>query len=111
MEINKPGGFLLFIMEKCAEISDQEMIEVEEIERKVQSLNNRGVITYDFRKGFNGDLTSDELYDDLVHFSDVGWVETDFSNPHCRLTDKGKRIIKKFEIPKDVQEDFNNIFY
>ncbi|MFA4956677.1 MAG: hypothetical protein WC556_06855 [Candidatus Methanoperedens sp.] len=110
MEIRKPGGFLLAIMKKIPERDKRGMVKIEDVENKIKLLNQRGVVTYRFQRGFNNDLASEEFYDDLRIFEDVGWIEIDFSNPHCKLTEKGERLVKEIEIPDLVKEKFNSIF-
>ncbi|MFZ3059785.1 MAG: hypothetical protein WA102_08595 [Candidatus Methanoperedens sp.] len=110
MEINKPGGFLLAIMERISEKNKGSMIKIEEIEDKIKLLTQKGVVTYGFQRGFDNDFASEEFYDDLRIFEDVEWIETDFSNPHCKLTEKGKRVVKEIEIPELVKDKFNSIF-
>lgn len=110
METNKPGGFLLAIMEKIPDKDDREMIKIEDIENKIRLLNQKGVVTYGFKRAFDNDFFSEELYDDLRIFEDIGWIETDFSNPHCKLTNRGKQIVKEIEIPELVKDKFNSIF-
>jgi len=110
VEIIKPGGFLIAIMGKTVEKDDRGMIKLEDLEDKIKKLEDMGVITYEFQRGFNGELASEEIFDDLRVFEDVGWVETDFSNPHCKLTDRGIQIFNELEIPEGIQEKFNKIF-
>ncbi|KAB2942179.1 MAG: hypothetical protein MPEBLZ_02639 [Candidatus Methanoperedens nitroreducens] len=110
MEINKPGGFLLAIMGNMVERDERDMIALEDIENKIKKFEEIGVITYGFQSGFNGDLASEEIFDDLRVFEDVGWIETDFTNPHCKLTENGKNIFKQLEIPERVRDKFNSLF-
>ncbi len=110
MEISKPGGFLLAIMEKIPERDKRGMAKIEDIENKIKLLNQRGVVTYRFQRGFNNDFASEEFYDDLRIFEDIGWIEIDFSNPHCKLTERGKRVVKEIDIPELIKEKFNSIF-
>lgn len=110
MEINKPGGFLLAIMKMIPERDERGMVKLEDIENKIKLLNQSGVVTYRFQRGFNNDFASEEFYDDLRIFEDVGWIDIDFSNPHCKLTERGERVVKEIEIPELVKEKFNSIF-
>lgn len=110
MEIIKPGGFLLTIMGRIDEKDERDMIKLEDIEAKIQELEQTGVITYEFQRGFDGELASEEIYDDLRVFEDVGWVETDFSNPHCKLTERGYQVLNELEMPENVKDKFDSIF-
>ena len=110
MEINKPGGFLLAIMGRIKKKDKRGMIEIEDIENKIKLLNQKGVITYGFQKGFDNDFASEDFYEDLRIFEDIGWLETDFSNPHCKLTEKGERFFEKIEMPVLVKAKFDSIF-
>ena len=111
MEIVKPGGFLLAIMgnDKIKK-NNRDMIKLEDIEAKIKKMEEIGIITYEFQRGFGGDLASDEIFDDLRIFEDVGWVETDFTNPHCKLTERGMQIFNELEIPVKIREKFDSIF-
>ncbi len=115
MEINKPGGFLLAAMKRMSGKDERDMIKsedikIEDIENKIKLLNQKGVVTYGFKRGFDNDFVSEELYDDLRIFEDVGWIKIDFSNPHCKLTDRGKQIVKEIEIPEIVKDKFESVF-
>jgi len=110
MEIVKPGGFLLAIMGNMIQENDQGMIKLEDIESKIKKLEEIGIITYEFQRGFDGNLASEEIYDDLRVFEDIGWVNTDFTNPHCNLTERGKEVIKELEMPENIREKFGSIF-
>lgn len=113
METSKPGGFLLNIidmMDKEQEKDERDMIKIEDIENKIKILNQKGLVTYGFQRGFDNDFVSEELYDDFRVFEDVGWLEMDLSNPHCKLTERGKCVVKEIEIPELVKDKFNSIF-
>lgn len=110
MEINKPGGFLLAIIGRIVEKDERGMIKIEDIENKIKRLEEMGIVTYGFQRGFNGDLASEEIFDDLRVFEDVEWIETDLTNPHCRLTEDGKKIVAQIEIPERIRDKFNRIF-
>ena len=111
MEINKPGGFLLAIMGRIVEKDNRGMVKLEDIENKIKKFEEAGIVTYGFQRGFDGDLASEEIFDDLRVFQDIGWIETDFTNPHCKLTENGKKIFEQLEIPERVKDKFNSLFF
>ena len=115
MEINKPGGFLLATMgnlqmKNLVEKDERGMLKIEDIENKIKKFEETGIITYGFQRGFDGDLVSEEIFDDLRVFEDVGWIEADLTNPHCKLTENGIKIFEQLEIPERVRDKFNSIF-
>ena len=109
MEINKPGGFLLAIIKKL-EKNESDMIDLRDIERKVKSLDREGIVTYRFRRGYAADFVSEEIYDDLGVFEDIGWLQMDYSNPHCKLTPRGRQIAQTLDLPEPAKAKFNIIF-
>jgi len=115
MEINKPGGFLLATMgnlqmKNLVEKDERGMLKIEDIENKIKNFEETGIITYGFQRGFDGDLVSEEMFDDLRVFEDVGWIEADLTNPHCKLTENGIKIFEQLEVPERVRDKFNSIF-
>ena len=101
MEVNKPGGFLLMLLERLSDTT------LQEIETKILELEKNGIITYDFVTGFGSDRVSLELVDDLKLFVDIGWVK--FINYQYKLTEQGKKKVKRFEIPSLAEEAFEKV--
>lgn len=105
MEINKPGGFLLLMLDR---LSDKNTT-IEYIESKIRRLEQFGIITYDFiPTGFDDEYVSIELVEDLRVFIDIGWVE--FIENEYKLTKRGTNKIKEFELPELAKDKFEKLF-
>ena len=104
MEINKPGGFLLLMLDKLS----NENTTLKNIESKFKEFEKSGIVTYDFIIAFGDDRVSLEIYKDLSLFIDVGWIK--FIDFEYKLTNRGIYQIKDYELPEVAKEKFEKLF-
>ena len=101
MEINKPGDFLLMLLDRLSDTS------LQEIETKIWELEKNDITTYDFVTGFGNDHVSLELVGDLKLFVDIGCVK--FINNQYKLTEQGRKKVNGFKLPSSAKEAFEKV--